>query len=228
MKTWIAVGIALIVPSCAIAQKTFTVDLTNQRTVQIDRWKNPKCANVFEGWADGAISGGERGQLQLAVTDLSSHSFRQGDEIGITLSLKNVGKRPTTIPWSPDPLTVVNSPQILKEGYFIASFSVWLRTEDVSSPLVATAFLYSSDDKPWSSLELQPGDQANIRIKATVKSSYPHGQDFKPTKTGQLRASLYQWQQSKTEGPNCNIMNGAFAYRKLESGRIVVELQGSS
>ena len=105
--------------------------------------------------------------VTLVATDVVS--FAWGDHFVYELLIENIGKRPVTLPWSPDMGPFAQPVPRTPPGFVAATLSLHVETHDGTSSRLAILHpqsLYGSYEVPGSLLVLAPGKTAHIRVPA--------------------------------------------------------------
>jgi hypothetical protein len=167
----VAFGLVLAASLTLHAQKVAEVDLTRQvHAVAEQSILPPECEGVQATFSHGdgyILPAGERKRLELHVISLSPLSPNLGSEVEAEITLKNVAKAPIEIPWETDPNAAQRPTEATRYEYEAAWF--WIRIRDrggadrflksLSNPL------YSSPERPQSTLKLEPGQWVAMRLK---------------------------------------------------------------
>lgn len=108
----------------------------------------------------------EKGELALTIAPLPRTSYSPGEAIVYTLRVENVGAKPFSIPWSPDPGVLPRNRKL--DRYVISSFRVAAYTACGAANLPESQ-LYGDPSVPGSWLQLKPHEYAEIKLETALR-----------------------------------------------------------
>lgn len=140
------------------------------------------------------------GDLALTLAPLKKTVYSPGDAMVYTLRIENVGAKPFSIPWSPDPGVLPKQRQA--DRYIVSSFRVAAYSECAAANLPETE-LYGDPSAAKSWLTLKPHQYAEVTIATSVRGLAACS-DTAPTPV-KLRITMAESTPQRGKGDFCTV-----------------------
>jgi hypothetical protein len=158
-------GVTFVAASFVVAQEIGWLDLTDLHPR--DRNRAPHGGSSECGGGTGFSPDNE---ITIALVSLDKASYSLGEEVTYEVKVRNSGKEPVEIPWTPHSADLEPTDSSESYTFLHAAVSLSFTDPDSNRSFSIYAHSYGSSEMPGSTRKLLPGEWIFVRARQKIET----------------------------------------------------------